>query len=107
MPDPAGSLAEKVQADAGFALFLNLRHVPRPINTPAKIASATFSGSGTAVMSRLQLTKVVSSPGLLSAKKSVHVLFGLSELKLARFTEKSVLPGVRYEDKSTDGEDIR
>ena len=46
------------------------------ISKTMKVVSASDTGSGTAVMSKLQPSSVVWPPGLVSAKKSVQVLFG-------------------------------
>ena len=53
-----------------------------PTKPAPKIANATFAGSGTAVMSRLQPFKVVVSPLTVSAKNNVQLLFGFSSLKV-------------------------
>src|SRR6266567_4029679 len=57
------------------AFLRPLHRLPTP-KTAANNPNATFVGSGTAVMSRLQLTSEFSIPGLVSAKNSVQVLLG-------------------------------
>ena len=62
-----------------YAVFVFLtKYLPKPNATasPANTTSAMLTGSGTAVMFRLQPFKVVVSPGTVSAKNSVHGLFG-------------------------------
>src|ERR1035441_6745142 len=52
-------------------------------NTPANIPKATLTGSGTAVISRLQPFKVlVPPPPETSAKNNVHVPFGFRPAKV-------------------------
>ena len=62
--------------------ILYFRHTNRKLDSmnsrAMKMINALDTGSGTAVMSRLQPSRVVWPPGLVSAKKSVQVLLGLA-----------------------------
>jgi len=52
-------------------------------NVPASIPKATFVGSGTDVMSRLQPCKVaLPPPAIVSAKYRLQVPFGLTPFKV-------------------------